>query len=1448
MALVDLLGSWGVVPRAVVGHSSGEIAAAYAAGHLSRHAACKIAYFRGKLSGQLGGHAGPLQQPSTTMAAVGLDLAQCAHYIDKVQALETTPGGGDSRLEVACMNSPHSHTISGTVAEVDAMVAMLQEDGLFARKLNVSVGYHSRFMTPIAEEYALRMGDGGIEGPRSDMAAAAPPRFFSSTYGGADFDLAELQKASYWVKNLVSPVRFHEAAAAMLKEEDADSRFAKRTITDLLEVGPHGALRGPLSSIVKHHQVISDEEGPATYQSMLTRNRSAHATALEALAALFCRGHDVDLPAASPCRPSSPPAAMLTDLPAYPFNHTKRYWSESRLARNFRFPPAGRHELLGRPLADDMGPAAPKVWRNWLRVSESPWMLDHKVDGEVLYPAAGMLVMAIEASRQAHGGGGSRSEKTLKALRMKQVSFHLACRIPEDSKGVETYFSLTPPRSRGLANRSGWSEFQFLSHGEEENAEWREHCRGLVQLEYEAAPSAVDSGLDEHLFREAIRREVEESRQRCGQRYTNRQVYHALKRSGLEYGTAFRAIRHASVASGVVHALVDNAVPKLLPCMPHYYVQPHMVHPTTLDCVIQASLTPLMLGTPSHSAQQRRPLVPTHLDALWIAAPPQHGAYCVSGTATPTTNETRLDVSAVDEPSGEPMIKAVLRAAALPSQSPMTITDELPPKPLAFQVEWKSDPAFMGQREMAVFFDSAAEPTSTMAEGFTSKDLELLCRLYLRRLLASLDHGPVSVAAPHMHQYLHWARQEASLLLDDESSGASIQVLEGKLGSSPESHPDAKLVTAVGRSLHDIVSGQREALEVVFQDKLADDAYRHGFGADQIYARLCAYLDLLAHQNPGMRILEVGAGTGGTTAPVLESLGSSRGADGSGGCRFGHYDFTDISPSFFEQARAKLARLAPPGRVSYRVLDIAQSGTDQGFAAGSYDAVVAANVLHATRSLQATLAHVWALLRPGGRLLLYEVSDPAAVGPGFCFGLFPGWWLAHEPERAASPLLSVDGWRRHLRSAGFAEQVDHFSWKQCSLIVATKPEPPVAPDSRQPVHIVIQDGSEVQRSMAQRLLECRLPGGSSAVSILTSSEERQKMSLGTCILLLEWERPVLCNMTQAPLDTIKYIVSHSDEVWWLSRQEEVADPDKDLIQGLARVIRTECPHLGFRTISFEGGVDMDHAARKTAEILSSGARGDENSFRVTETSVLIPRLTEARGLDSHLQKARARTTGPQHPVMEPLSLHQDRALALTMGTVGLLETFRFEDDPRADRPLQPDEVEFRAMACGINFKDLALALGKVRGEPFSGLEAAGVVERAGASSAFRVGDKVLGLATRSGEDALGGGFQTRVRSRDGLLFRLPDDDGDCRNNMSWAQAAGIPLVYTTVYGCLCEERDPLREGDSILIHAATGGVGQAAVQMAQSVGAEVFATVGSVEKRDFLVSERTPMTVLVFAC
>lgn len=110
--------------------------------------------------------------------------------------------------------------------------------------------------------------------------------------------------------------------------------------------------------------------------------------------------------------------------------------------------------------------------------------------------------------------------------------------------------------------------------------------------------------------------------------------------------------------------------------------------------------------------------------------------------------------------------------------------------------------------------------------------------------------------------------------------------------------PEATLTVAVGRSLTPILDGDIDPLQVIFHEKRAENVYRAATGAEISYARLSRYLDAVAHKEPGMKILEVGAGTGGATGPILETL-ARHGENESGTCRFSSSDFTDISPSFF---------------------------------------------------------------------------------------------------------------------------------------------------------------------------------------------------------------------------------------------------------------------------------------------------------------------------------------------------------------------------------------------------------------------------------------------------------------------------------------------------------------------------------------------------------------------
>ena len=216
-----------------------------------------------------------------------------------------------------------------------------------------------------------------------------------------------------------------------------------------------------------------------------------------------------------------------------------------------------------------------------------------------------------------------------------------------------------------------------------------------------------------------------------------------------------------------------------------------------------------------------------------------------------------------------------------------------------------------------------------------------------------------------------------------------------------------------------VVSGRKKAVEVLFpggsaalvEDVYADDAVSVFFNRLSTHAMV----ECTSQRQQGtasISVLEVGAGTGGTSAPILKALTPM--ADRVS------YDYTDLSQALLHGAESKFERYR--GFVRFRSLDVEQDPRQQGFDLGAYDIVLAANVLHATRDIGRTLRNVRALLKPGGTLILNEVTRIFDFTT-LTFGLMPGWWLFEDPPMRlpASPLLSSQGWQTAMKASGFSD-------------------------------------------------------------------------------------------------------------------------------------------------------------------------------------------------------------------------------------------------------------------------------------------------------------------------------------------------------------------------------------------------------------------------------------------
>jgi acyl transferase domain-containing protein len=295
LAILDVLRSWGVRPQSVVGHSSGEIAAACAAGHLTPQEAVKIAYYRG----QAANYSHSVCNANVGMLAVGLGSDEIQEYLQ----------GTEDSVQIACYNSPSSVTISGELSGLEKVKSHVQENGHFARMLQVDLAYHSKFMNKIGEHYAILLQ----QYCNSPLPGSEDVTMFSSVTGRR---LDRPADATYWRTNMISPVRFEQAAHEMLSgREGADF---------LIELGPSGALAGPISQIKR---ALPGEGSNIQYYSAAKRGPDSIMSMFDLAGRLFVSDSPVAIPKVNEDTQDPDEAAPKTivDLPNYAWNHKTKY-------------------------------------------------------------------------------------------------------------------------------------------------------------------------------------------------------------------------------------------------------------------------------------------------------------------------------------------------------------------------------------------------------------------------------------------------------------------------------------------------------------------------------------------------------------------------------------------------------------------------------------------------------------------------------------------------------------------------------------------------------------------------------------------------------------------------------------------------------------------------------------------------------------------------------------------------------------------------------------------------------------------------------------------------------------------------------------------------------------------------------------------------------------------
>jgi acyl transferase domain-containing protein/thioesterase domain-containing protein/acyl carrier protein len=1389
VALAALWQAWGIRPGAVVGHSVGEVAAAHLAGVLSLPEAARVVFHRGRC-----------------MDAVPANGRMLAAALSWQQAGEAIAGVSD-RVSVAALNGPDSVTLSGDAAALEAIAAALKQRSIFCRFLRVNYAFHSQQMELVRDELLRALGR--VEAQPASLCLISTVTGAAAT--AADYD------ADYWWRNVRLPVRFATAIDA----------FIERGRRLFLELSPHPVLGGSILECLKHRSVSG------TVLASLRRNENERATMLGALGALHVLGCPVNWRGVYP-------AATTVRLPAYAWS-LERYWHETEQCRMARLSPVA-HPLLKRRL-----PAAEPAWETAIDTESLPYLQDHQVQGRPVFPAAGYVEMALGAARALFGTGPSVIE---------DVDFQKAFFLPAGEETSRTQFSYRPQDA----------SFTISSSAGGPEPSWTIHAVGRVRAGADGAPPAACA--------------IKRLQQTCRQEIAVAASYQRFCEMGLPYGPAFRGVEAAWRTDG--EALGRVRLPAQLEAESGKY----QLHPALLDACFQV----LLLAMPAHEASERRMLfLPVQMERLRLFARP---GSVVWSHARLVRNGDRMvvgDIRLLDD-DGRVLVEITGFRCQAVGQARPGATDDL--NEWLYEPRWKLTPGGRTARAsdylppvsaIVARLRPLARELGRACPREMRAELDQLSLLYIlaafKQLGWHLRRGQMvtfdglasrlGVAARHRRVFERFLRLlERDGVLRRSAAGWKIQrtvpaadaeaVGRQILARFPRTLPELTLIRRCGRELAAVLRGQTDPLPLIFPEGSAagiehfyqdSDSFRN---SNRLAAEAVAAALAKLPEGRTVRVLEIGAGTGGMTAHVLPQLPKDR----------AEYVFSDLSNLFFNRAEQKFFDYP---FVRYQLLDIEKPPQEQGFEPHTFDLVLASDALHATKNLRQTLSHIRTLLAPRGLLMLSEVDRPPVMAD-LVFGLTEGWWRFNDTDlRQAYPLLEQAGWLALFREMGFAE-ADAISDKaddepfqpRQSIFLVREPKArndeaaarvSAVPRSATPgTWVLFADRNGLAQQVATRLAARgdrpvtvvagrsyrRLSPAEFEVCPETPADLRQLLAeirsaglpaIAGVIHLWNLDAPPPAQLTAPGLRAAEAAGCHSilhlaqaltqdsagelPRLWLITRGAQAverADPvavAQAPLWGLGRVLLKELPKFRSRLVDLTPAGD-DHEAEMLVQELDAADGEDEIAFR--GTARYAGRLVKT-ALEQHVR---------------PRKIPRNQAgCRLEISSPGALDRLIVRSCQR--RAPGPGEVEIEVKAAALNFRDVMKVLGIYPTEDdrdtLLGDECAGQIIAVGRGvKHLRPGDEVVAIGP--------GAFRSHLTIPAAMVARKPA-------RLGFDEAATMPIAFLTAWYAL-HHLGRIRRGERVLIQAATGGVGLAAVQLAQQAGAEIFATAGNPEKRDFL--------------
>jgi acyl transferase domain-containing protein/NADPH:quinone reductase-like Zn-dependent oxidoreductase/ubiquinone/menaquinone biosynthesis C-methylase UbiE/NADP-dependent 3-hydroxy acid dehydrogenase YdfG/acyl carrier protein len=1377
-ALAELWRSWGVEPNILIGHSVGEYVAACIAGVFTLEDGLALIALRGRLMQSL--------PPGGAMAAI------FAPY--EIVAAAVAPHA--SSVSIASVNGPAQTVISGSAAAVAQICTKFGAGDVHYKALPVSHAFHSPLVEPVLDRF---------EAAVSTIRLSPPKLRLVSNLTGKSTNGLEITRPSYWRRHMREAVRFGEGVRAL---ETAQ-------VDCCIEIGPTPALL-PIAA-------AAFATVPSTMVPSLRRSRPDWDQMMEGLSAIYLAGHRVDWRGVS-----DHGQHRIVDLPSYPFQR-QRYWfrenQKSAAVPMLRRP--GAHPLLGQAIRS---PSRQKAYQSVVAADWPSFVRQHRVSDRIVLPATAYLEIL---------GASARAEFQTDTFVADNVTIGEAMLFEEDGSGrlVHTSFEHSDGEHVSISISSAAEQ--------DETGVWVEHATAQLRRGMEVTSPLTT--LD-HL------------RAACPTPVPVDQFYLQLDAIGLSFGNAFRTVD--ALWRGTAQALGHISLSQEFAAETDDY----RFHPVLLDGCLQV-VAATMIDEPE-------PALYLPIGVGSVAWHRQPGRSCWSHIAlAPATGEVRRAHFTIFDADGRPVAELIdvlfqrIAGDALDRLDKRWLDDSL------YEIAWRPAPVAASSPQsrwsIPALIDAATSQLARLrAESRIDiydtgcRQIDELCEAYILRALRELGWIPapgdivetsalakqLGIAPRHQRLFVRLLAilADAGWLVRHPAGwrvNRSFEVTRPAddlvllMRSLPDAAAELEIIGRVGGELAGALSGERNPIELLFPDGSLDTAERlyrdsptarlfNGLMNEVISAVVSTRVDKHA-----LRILEIGAGTGGTTAHLLPCLPET-GVD---------YTFTDVGPAFVARARD---RFRDHSFMRFEVLDLERDLEAQGFAARQFDVVVASNVIHATADLRKTLARVRRLLTPGGLFAMLEVTTPQRSFD-LTVGLTEGWWAFSDTElRKDYALVSRNQWLQLLPECGFdsvatlpCESASHGSLAGQSLFLALAGADTQTHGSRD--WLLFADESGVAAKVAEQLRatgdRCTLVrrGGydfdvelshiKAANSadyhrLLTDLREAgrtvQGVIYGWTLDTAAWDGMTeqqfvdsctLCGT--GPVLLAKALVAESSppRIWVVTRGAQAASkavrgtsPSQAAAWGVTRTLALEHPEVSCVALDLDPSADRQEINQILAELAEDGIER-QIAFRSGHRNV-------------------ARLARPRRSRLVPSAAEAGwRYVAALPGSFD-----QFERRPIERRPLAFDEVEIAVEATGLNFYDLLNVLGVQPGvDDTLGGECAGRITGIGAGiTHVGLGDPVLAVAPSC--------LASFAVAKGHMVQRRPVD-------MSAEEGAAFPIAFLTAEFCLTYTAK-MQSGDRVLIHAAAGGVGMAAVQLARRAGAEVFATAGSESKRALLRS------------